>query len=216
MGKLYPSCIASNSHAVYFIANARMTVGDPRADPRQFVLVKSSPSYTDPDSASWTVVSTIHTLALSQLPQFKRPGSYFRSRSEHTTCIVDDNGVFALSTGSGEGMMYTILFDSERPGNSNADKWPVLDSVPVQQNNREFSLFFADDTRNGSSTLHHVYYDHTSATPTGTDNKSTFHLRIGQLLQGLWTAPKTQSISLVCFIATKTKHADIRSQKDIS
>ncbi|KAF9346805.1 hypothetical protein BGX34_003607 [Mortierella sp. NVP85] len=192
MGKLYPSCIASNSRDVYFIVNAQMTVGDPKSDPGQLVLVKSSSSYTDPDSASWTVVSTVPI----ESPQFQRLGTYSRSKSEHTTCVVDDNGVFALSTGFGEGTMYTILFDPERPGNSNVDKWPVLDSVPVQQNNREFYLFFAGDTKNSSSTLHHVYYDHTFATPTGTDNTITFYLRIGRLLQGSWTAPRTQPFSL--------------------
>ncbi|KAK3815245.1 MAG: hypothetical protein J3Q66DRAFT_389113 [Benniella sp.] len=147
MGKLYPSCIASNSNSIWFIANAYPT--DVPAGYSHFVLVRSPPFPTDTDTDQWTIMGTVPHL---ELKPFIKPGSYSRSLFETTTCTVDDNGVFAIATGYDDDIMRIVRFD---PKSSVA--WSVLDSVSIGRPLHEFHLFLTSNTGSSSSALYFIY-----------------------------------------------------------
>ncbi|KAF9958745.1 hypothetical protein BGZ65_001200 [Modicella reniformis] len=144
MGKLQPSCIASNSDSIYFIANALENAEE------ILVLAKSAPLPKGPDQISWSVVSTVPN---RQLVPFELPQTYSRSRYDVTSCVVDDNGIFAMG----------VLVDSQiqviRYDPNGSQTWSLLDPITLEAkiSGSTFQLFFVRDATNGASTLYHSH-----------------------------------------------------------
>jgi len=241
MGKLYPSCIASNSNSIWFIANAYPT--DVPAGYSHFVLVRSPRFPTDTDTDQWTIMGTVPHL---ELKPFTKPASYSRSLFEMTTCTVDDNGVFAISTGYDDDIMRIVRFDPKSSG-----AWSVLESVSIGRPFQEFHLFLTSTTASSSSTLFYIYpqsseqaaplainsptnetdipttiESSSTLTPTASptdspipspeqnaikNNITPIAIRVGQTQVKGSSAFNCRTITLVGFY--RTKHADAQSSK---
>ncbi|KAF9964007.1 hypothetical protein BGZ65_011598 [Modicella reniformis] len=194
MGKLYPSCIVSNSDSIYFIAYALENAEE------LLVLVKSAPLPKGPDQISWTVVSTVS----KQFIPFKLHGTYLLPGGI-PSCVVDDNGVFAMGA-LVESQIQVIRYDP-----NGSQTWSLLDPITLDAKipQSTFQLFFAKDATNDASTLYHlrlqpvtvVDYTTTTATPSltvggGTKGNINSTIIIGPMTDNNRTALESRSVVL--------------------
>ncbi|KAF9401903.1 hypothetical protein BGX21_000218 [Mortierella sp. AD011] len=90
MGRLLPTCIASNRDSIYFIARA-VSSDNVNGEPL-IVLAKSEQFPTNLNNVSWSIVSTV---PMDQLKPFILP-FYTGNNLLSVQCVVDDDGVFTV------------------------------------------------------------------------------------------------------------------------
>ncbi|KAG0012253.1 hypothetical protein BGZ80_000096 [Entomortierella chlamydospora] len=90
MGRLLPTCIASNKDSIYFVARA-VSSDNVNGKPL-IVLAKSEQFPTNLNNISWSIVSTV---SMDQLRPFILP-LYTGDNLLSVQCVVDDNGVFTV------------------------------------------------------------------------------------------------------------------------
>ncbi|KAF9439253.1 hypothetical protein BGZ76_007454 [Entomortierella beljakovae] len=156
MGKLSPSCMASNNEAVYFVAKAYS-----EGTHLEIALVKSEPfPYPTPSASgsgvSWSVVNLT---PISNVSPFILPSQGDPQGLDNTmNCVVDDNGVFTMSvvqyTSSGYGNVVTIQYSPS------TDQWTRLDDLEINgKDSTKLLLFNVKNPSNNDTVLYQLRYE---------------------------------------------------------
>ncbi|KAF9088832.1 hypothetical protein BGX27_002622 [Mortierella sp. AM989] len=168
MGRLYPTCFATNSESIYLIANA---VSSDKNDGATLVLAKSEPFPTNPGNITWSIVSTVPE---RQVSPFILPKPIERSFLTSVQCIVDNNGVFTAGSRGldSTGRYMSVRYDPKAALSNNSrtiqesgniggsDSGHGEWSVDIRRSDSSAIVRFVNvkDTANSSNTIYQIRF----------------------------------------------------------